>query len=100
MKVVNIGSQDCKRVLALLDFYLSNELTVETAGEVVAHLERCPHCLELFRIRDLVRKRLRAALLNEEVSPEMRKRVSRVLRKASGSWLSRAFQWRQESSND
>ena len=100
MKAVNIGDPDCKRVLVLLDSYLSNELTVETAGEVVAHLERCPQCLELFRIRDLVRKRLRAALATEEVSLELRKRVCRVIRKAHGSWISRAFERRQEGPDD
>ena len=100
MKVVNIGSPDCKQVLALLDFYLSNELTVETTGEVIRHLERCPQCLGTFRILELVRTRLQAAVVNEQVSPEIRKRVSRMIRRARGSWISRAFERRQSNPED
>ncbi len=100
MKPIYIGDPDCKKVLTLLDSYLSSELTVETTGEVVRHLERCPECLGIFRIRELVRTRLQEAVANEEVSHQMRKRVSRMIRKASASWISRVFERRQWNSED
>ena len=92
MKLVEMGNPDCKQALALLDAYLSSELTVETTTEVVRHLESCPQCLRVFRIREWVKERLQAAVANDDVSPEIKKRVSRVIRKASGSWISRVFE--------
>jgi anti-sigma factor (TIGR02949 family) len=83
---------ECKKVLALLDAYLSSELTVETRIEVLRHLERCPECLHVYRIRELVKNRLQAAVANDEVSPEMKKRVSRMVRKAGGFRISRLFE--------
>jgi Putative zinc-finger len=44
MKRVDIGNPDCKRALALLDAYLSNELTVETTALIGRHLEECLTC--------------------------------------------------------
>jgi anti-sigma factor (TIGR02949 family) len=92
MRSVDIGNPDCKKVLALLDFYLSSELTIETTTEVIRHLERCPQCLEIFRIRELVKRRLRAAASQEELSPEMSQRVSRMIHKASRSWIRRVLE--------
>jgi predicted anti-sigma-YlaC factor YlaD len=92
MRSVDIGDPDCKKVLALLDFYLSSELTIEMTTEVIRHLERCPQCLGIFRIRELVKRRLQAAVSQEELSPEMSQRVSRMIRKTSRSWIRRALE--------
>jgi anti-sigma factor (TIGR02949 family) len=91
MKRLDIGNPDCKKVLALLDFYLSSELTIETTAEVVRHLERCPQCLAVFRIRELVKKRLQAAVSRDEIPLELKNRISRAIRKSSRSWLRRAL---------
>jgi anti-sigma factor (TIGR02949 family) len=92
MRPVEIGNADCKKVLILLDAYLSSELTVETAIEVARHLERCPECLHVYRIRELVKKRLQAAVANDEVSPEMKKQISRMIRKADNFRISCLFE--------
>ena len=44
MRSVDIGNADCKKALALLDAYLSNELTAESTAQINRHLERCAGC--------------------------------------------------------
>jgi len=83
MKRLDIGNPDCKKVLPLLDFYLSSELTIETTAEVMTHLERCPECLGVFRIGELVKTRLQTAVRRDEVSSELKRRVSRAIRQSS-----------------
>lgn len=92
MKPVNIGKPDCKKVMALLDFYLSSELTIETTTEIVRHLEQCPQCLAAFRIRERVKRWLQAAVSRDDVSSRLKHRVSRIIRKTSGSWIRRALE--------
>ena len=90
MKLVDIGNPDCKKVLALLDSYLSNELTIETTMEMVRHLERCPGCLGTLGVLERVKRCLQTAVDEDGVSPELKKRVSRMIRKSGKSWFSRA----------
>lgn len=92
VRPVDIGKPDCKKVLALLDSYLSSELTIETTAEVIRHLERCPQCFGISRIRELIRRRLQEAVNQEEVSAEIRHRVSRKIRQSSRSWMRRALE--------
>lgn len=92
MKPVDIGNPDCKKVMALLDFYVSSELTIETTTEVIRHLERCPQCLAAFRIRERVKRQLQAAVSRDDVSLELKYRVSRMIHKTSGSWIRRALE--------
>jgi anti-sigma factor (TIGR02949 family) len=92
MKPVDIGKPDCKKVMALLDFYLSSELTIETTTEVVRHLERCPQCLAVVRNRERVKRRLRATVSRDDVSSGLKHRISRRIRKDSGSWIRRALE--------
>jgi len=92
MKPVDIGKPDCKKVMALLDFYLSSELTIETTTEVVTHVDRCPQCLAAFHARERVKRKLQAAVNRGDVSPELRHRVSRTIRKMSGSWIRRVLE--------
>jgi len=89
MRSVDVGKPDCKKLLALLDFYLSSELMIETTTEVVNHLERCPPCLAAFLIRERVKRRLQAAITRDTVSSELKHRISRMIRKADGSWIRR-----------
>src|SRR5262245_24890647 len=87
MRSVDIGKPDCKKVLALLDFYLSSRLMIETTTEVANHLEGCPPCLAAFLIRKRVKRRLRAAITRDTVSSESKHRTSRMICKADGSWI-------------
>ena len=92
MKQVNIGKPDCKKILTLLDFYLSSELTIETTAEVVSHLERCAECFVAFRIRERIKRQLQTAISRETVSPELKYRVTRMIRKAGRPWIKRVLE--------
>ena len=82
MKVLDLGNSDCREVLPLLNHYLSNELTAETCAQVLSHLERCPSCLQVFRIREQLKGRLHTAVSRTEVPSGLVVRVLRLLQKA------------------
>ena len=88
MERVDIGNPDCKKALALLDAYLSNELTVETTALIRSHLDQCLACQREFGIRERLKERLQLALLRSAVSPALRKRISRLMRHSGGVWIS------------
>jgi len=84
MHLVDIASPTCKRALALLDAYLSNELLVETTALVGTHFEECLACQkELAHGKG--KKRLQLALLRDAVSPALRKRIPGLVRQQGGS---------------
>ena len=91
MKLVKVWDSNCTKILALLDHYLSKELTVESTEEVVRHLESCPQCLVIFKFREMLRIRFRESIENEKAPPELRMRVLRLLRKEKGSRGLRTF---------
>ncbi len=91
MKLVKVWDSNCAKTLALLDHYLSKELTFESTEEVVRHLESCPQCLEEFKFREMVRNRIRESVENEKAPPDLRMRVFRLLRKERGSRVLRTF---------
>jgi hypothetical protein len=90
MKAIEIGNPDCKKIRPSIDAYLSNELTNEIITEVLDHLGKCPECWRIFRIRELVKARLRLALRNKGISVGLMGRISK-LTKTNGSWLERLF---------
>jgi Putative zinc-finger len=77
---VDIGNPDCKRALALVDAYLSNELTIETTAQIRRHLEECLAYKEELGIREQLKRRLQLVLLKDAVSPALRKNISRLMR--------------------
>ena len=80
MSTINFGSKQCERIRGQLDAYLSNELLVETTGEVAKHLTNCVACsreLEsLMRVREALRdavgKRLPPVRLSAAVRAHIR----------------------------
>ena len=44
MNVVNFGRAECKKTRGYLDYYLNNELSVETSHAVHQHLDSCEEC--------------------------------------------------------
>jgi anti-sigma factor (TIGR02949 family) len=80
MRFVDVGNADCKKALALLDAYLSNELTAETTGHISAHLERCGGCGEKLRFRGNMKWRLQAAVLRDPMPAGVRRRILQRLR--------------------
>ena len=61
MNVLNFDSKVCERTRRQLDAYVSNELLVETTGEMVRHLESCEGCATELDSRIRVRAALRRA---------------------------------------
>jgi hypothetical protein len=59
MSVLKFDSQQCARIRRQLDAYLSNELLVETTGEILKHLENCEDCSCALESRTRVREALR-----------------------------------------
>jgi anti-sigma factor (TIGR02949 family) len=62
MNVLDFSSKHCERIREQLDAYLSNELLVETTGEVLKHLETCESCSRALDSRTRVREALRKAV--------------------------------------
>jgi anti-sigma factor (TIGR02949 family) len=67
MKVLNFDSKQCERIRRQLDAYLSNELLVETTGEVLKHLESCEACSRELETRARVREALQKAAAKQLV---------------------------------
>jgi anti-sigma factor (TIGR02949 family) len=80
MNTLSFDSKRCERIRQHLDTYLSNELLVETASEVVRHLETCDACSRDLESRMRVREALQRAVANRSVPDSVRARVVRTLR--------------------
>ncbi|MGB4785803.1 MAG: zf-HC2 domain-containing protein, partial [Candidatus Acidiferrum sp.] len=80
MNTLSFDSKRCERIRQQLDSYLSNELLVETASEVVHHLESCQACSRDLESRMRVRDALQRAVSNWPVPDSVRTDVVRKLR--------------------
>lgn len=82
MSTINFGSKQCERIRGQLDAYLSNELLVETTGEVAKHLEGCVACSrELdsrMRVREALRRAVEKQLPPEHLSTAVRARLRKT----------------------
>lgn len=83
MKPISFEQERCKRVLNLLDSYLSNELLVETNHEVVKHLEECRTCAEAAQSRMRVKSLLQRAVASETPPADLKARIQDRLRSVS-----------------
>jgi len=92
MRSVHIGNADCKKALALLDAYLSNELTAETTAQINNHFERCLECSEEFHVREHIKRRLQIAVSRSPTPTGLEKKVSRSMRRRSVFGISRLFE--------
>jgi anti-sigma factor RsiW len=82
MKTLSFDRKRCERIRQYLDSYLSNELLVETASEVVRHLESCEACSRDLESRLRVRDALQRAVANRPVPDSVRADVLRSLRES------------------
>jgi hypothetical protein len=78
-----------------LDAYLSNELLVETTGEVLRHLESCAACSKELEARTRVRDALRKAAANQVPPEELRHSIQRQVRGMQPGFFggSRSLSW-------
>ena len=91
MKIIEGEIDECRKIQALLDHYLSHELSVESTQEVVKHFEGCPRCRRALQSREVIKMRLREAIANEAAPTRLRKQILRLIRKENDSWFSRTF---------
>jgi hypothetical protein len=82
MNNLSFDSKKCEMMRQYLDSYLSNELLVETASEVVRHLESCESCSRDLESRMRVRDALQRAVVNRPVPESVRADVLRSLRES------------------
>jgi anti-sigma factor (TIGR02949 family) len=80
MKVLNFDSRQCERIRRQLDAYLSNELLVETTGEVLKHLESCEACSRELETRARVRDALQKAVARQMVPEYLAAAIHQRLR--------------------
>jgi anti-sigma factor (TIGR02949 family) len=92
MRSADIGNVDCKKALALLDAYLSNELTTESAAQMSSHLERCAQCWEEFQVRERIKRRLQIAVSKSQTPTGLQRKIFRRVRLSSGFRISRLFE--------
>jgi anti-sigma factor (TIGR02949 family) len=92
MGSAHVENVDCKKALALLDAYLSNELTTESAAQISSHLERCAWCWKEFQVRERIKRRLRIAVSKSQTPTGLQMKISRRVRLSSGFRISRLFE--------
>ena len=92
MRSVHVGNADCKKALALLDAYLSNELTTESAAQISSHLESCALCWQEFQVRERIKRRLQIAVSRSSLPAGLERKMSRMVRRSRGFGISRLFE--------
>lgn len=95
MNVVNFHSKQCERICEQLDAYLSNELLVETTGEVLKHLESCADCSGELEVRTHVREALQRAVAKQLPPAHLNEAVHQRLRDVQRGFFrgSRSTTW-------
>ncbi len=88
MSTINFGSKQCERIRGQLDAYLSNELLVETTGEVAKHLSTCAECSDELETLVRVREALRQAVGRKLPPEHLRAAVHARIRGARPALLS------------
>jgi anti-sigma factor RsiW len=66
-----------------LDYYLSDELSIEATLEVTRHLAACKACSVEIQRRGQVTERLRAAVQGEAVPADLRGKVAKIVRQSN-----------------
>lgn len=85
MKVIHSSEETCEKTRKYLDYYLSNELSIEASLQLARHLGRCQSCLTELQQRMRLKDRLRRAVLETPVSPRLRELVVKKLRQSGGA---------------
>lgn len=87
MNLLKFDASQCQRIRRQLDAYLSNELLVETTGEVVKHLEGCEACSTELESRMRVREALRRAVEKQTPPQRLSEAVRARLRKTQPGYF-------------
>ena len=82
MNVIDFGQQECKKAAKLLDAFLNNELSAESAQTVAEHVESCADCAREVDERSGLRSRVRSALGTQQSSAIEARLRSRIREQA------------------
>ena len=86
---------DCSETKWLLDAYVDGELELTRQLDMEAHLAACPRCKNAVEAAINFRFSIPANIPVYKAPPELQRKIRALLRKESGSWLERVFQfWR------
>lgn len=88
MNLMKFDSPQCEWTRGRMDAYLSNELLVETTGEVLKHLESCAGCSCEMESRARMRGALRKAVATVAPPENLQIAIQRRLRKAQPALIS------------
>jgi anti-sigma factor RsiW len=83
MKAVYSSGRSCVRTWKCLDYYLSDELSIEATLEVTRHLAACKACSVEIQRRGQARDRLRTAVQGDAVPADLRGKVAKIVRHSS-----------------
>jgi anti-sigma factor RsiW len=79
MNVIYSSGRNCARTWKYLDYYVSDELSIEATLEVTRHLAACKACSAEIQRRGQVRDRLRTAVQREAVPAGLRGKVAKIV---------------------
>src|SRR5258708_40378580 len=86
---------DCNETKRLLDAYVDGELELTPELDMEAHLAACSTCKKAAEAAINFRFSIRVNMPVYKTPPELKRKIRATLRKESGSWLERVFQfWR------
>jgi anti-sigma factor RsiW len=80
MRSIYSSHESGGRTLKYLDYYLSDELSIEVALEVSRHLETCAVCADELKVRTRLRNRLRKAVRQTPAAPGFLEKVTKRIR--------------------
>lgn len=80
MRVLEFAGASCRRVRDLLEAYLANELSAETAAQVEKHLEGCEACSGEMDAIERTRAAVRGAVSGDATPPGLAGRIRTSLR--------------------
>lgn len=71
---------NCEECLQFVWQYLDGELDDKSSGELLQHLEQCRECFSHAEFERQLKEMLRRSCGHEQAPPELRERLSRLLR--------------------
>lgn len=82
MNVIQFDQGSCRKMRSYLDFYLNNELLVESNHEVLMHLQSCLNCSAELESLARINRLLKKAVQHERASGALQERIQREIRRS------------------
>jgi len=95
MKMIYSAAGNCEKARQYLDYYVSGELSIGVTLDVSRHLKSCKGCADEREARSRLRDRLRHAVRQTPVSPDLRAKVVKRIGQSTGQ-ISNSF-WAKRS---